>query len=204
MFSIVLLIVFGSGCFLLFFGGGKTPDLRTRLANTPVAERIKEIRRRGSDRQLEQELSECLSYVKNMVALGRGASMSGELLMEELSAMTTGLSACFQDMARCLHVNDREGCAAALSEAIRKPYARDIGAFLAGWEDIAPEDLAVSIEIYRSAIRDERETALRKEDETVSDLIYFPVVANAMAVLLNFIYIAYFIQQKDMLTVLFR
>ena len=204
MFSIVLLIVFGSGCFLLFLYSGKTPDLRARLAASPVAVKIRDIRRSGTERQLEQELSECLSYIKNMVALGRGGSMSGELLMEELSAMTTGLSSCFQDMAYCLHVNDREGCAAALSERIRKPYAKDIGAFLAGWEDIAPEDLVVSIEIYRSAIREERETALRKEDEMMSDLIYFPVVANAMAVLLNFIYIAYFIQQKDMLTLLFR
>ena len=98
----------------------------------------------------------------------------------------------------------QDGCSAALAKRIKKPYAKDIGAFLAAWDDIAPEDLATSVEIYRSAIRDERETALRKEDETVSDLIYFPVVANAMAVLLNFIYIAYFIQQKDMLTILFR
>ena len=38
----------------------------------------------------------------------------------------------------------------------------------------------------------------------VSDLVYFPVVVNAMAVLMNFIYVAYFLQQKEALNVLFN
>ena len=38
--------------------------------------------------------------------------------------------------------------------------------------------------------------------QAVSDLAYFPVVINCMAVLLNFIYVAYFIAQKDQLGML--
>lgn len=153
--------------------------------------------------QMEQELSEALSYIRNLVILGRGESMSGELLMEELADVTKHLSPVFLDMARSLHVNDKERAAQALYKAMGDSSSRDIGAFLARWEDIPPKELASSVEAYRSALRDKRETALRRRDEIVSDLVYFPVIANSMAVLLNFIYVAYFLEQKEALQILF-
>ena len=153
--------------------------------------------------QMEQELSEALSYIRNLVILGRGSSMSGELLMEELSDVTKALSPVFLDMATSLHVNDKERAASALYKAMGDSASRDIGAFLSRWEDIPPAELASSVEAYRSALREKRETALRRRDEVISDLVYFPVIANSMAVLLNFIYVAYFLEQKEALSVLF-
>ena len=50
----------------------------------------------------------------------------------------------------------------------------------------------------------DRLTKQKRRDEMVSDLVYFPVVVNAMAVLMNFIYVAYFLQQKEALNVLFN
>jgi hypothetical protein len=45
-------------------------------------------------------------------------------------------------------------------------------------------------------------TLRKKRDETISDLIYLPVVVNLMIVFINFIYVAYFLDQKEMLTLL--
>jgi uncharacterized protein YneF (UPF0154 family) len=45
-------------------------------------------------------------------------------------------------------------------------------------------------------------TVQKRRDETVSDLIYLPVVINVMLVFINFIYVGYFIDQKEMLTIL--
>ena len=67
-----------------------------------------------------------------------------------------------------------------------------------------PGDLLNTVEVYRSALREDRLTRQKRRDEMVSDLVYFPVVVNAMAVLMNFIYVAYFIQQRDALNVLFN
>ena len=53
-------------------------------------------------------------------------------------------------------------------------------------------------------MREDRLTKQKRRDEMVSDLVYFPVVVNAMAVLMNFIYVAYFLQQKEALNVLFN
>jgi hypothetical protein len=52
-------------------------------------------------------------------------------------------------------------------------------------------------------MKEMRLTARKKKDELVSDLIYLPVVANILIVFLNFIFVAYFVEQKDMLAGLF-
>lgn len=152
---------------------------------------------------MQRDLSESLSYIQNLVAVGRGGRMSAQLLLEELSELSGDLGAVFLSMARCVQVYDRERAAALLSEALPVSCAKGIGELLAGWEDIAPEDLLSTVEAYRSALREDRATRQKRRDEAISDIVYFPVVLNAMAVLMNFIYIAYFLQQKEALSVIF-
>ena len=148
------------------------------------------------------ELSESLAYVKNLVVLGRGGSVSAELLLTELAETSRGLSPAFTDMAHYMHMNERSRAESALDRAIPGSYARDVGIFLAGWEDIAPADLLPNVEMFQAALREDRLTRQKKRDELISDLIYLPVVANCMTVLLNFIYIAYFIPQRESMSML--
>lgn len=129
--------------------------------------------------------------------------MSTQLLLEELSDICPGLKPYYLDMAHSLQVYDKNRAENILYDAIGVSYARDIGSFLAGWEDIPPEDLMSTIDTYRAALREERLTKQKRRDELISDLVYFPVVVNSMAILMNFIYIAYFIQQRDALSILF-
>ena len=107
-------------------------------------------------------------------------------------------------MARCVQLFDKQTAAQQLYDALPFSYAKDIGEFLAGWEDVPPADLLNTVEVYRSALREDRLTKQKRRDEMVSDLVYVPVVVNAMAGLMNFIYVAYFLQQKEALNVLFN
>ena len=153
---------------------------------------------------MQRDLAESLSYIKNLVVIGRGENMSAQLLLEELSELSKDLGPVFLSMARCVQLFDKETAAQQLFEALPFSYAKDIGEFLAGWEDVPPSDLLNTVEVYRSTLREDRLTRQKRRDEMVSDLVYFPVVVNAMAVLLNFIYVAYFIQQRDALSILFN
>ena len=153
---------------------------------------------------MQRDLAESLSYVKNLVVIGRGENMSAQLLLEELSELSKDLGPVFLSMARSIQMFDKETAARQLFEALPFSYAKDIGEFLAGWEDIPPSDLLNTVEVYRSALREDRLTRQKRRDETISDLVYFPVVVNSMVVLLNLIYVAYFLQQKDALSVLFN
>lgn len=157
---------------------------------------------RKKDKMLA-ELAQSLAYIKNITVLGRGRSISAVLLLEELADMFPSLSKVYINMARYLSVNEKDNAKEALYIEMGVSYAKDIGSFLAGWEDIPQDELLSSIDAYSRALRDERATRIKKRDELISDLVYFPVVINCMAVLLNFIYVAYFIEQKEALMGLF-
>ncbi|MBR0051260.1 MAG: hypothetical protein IJP57_04835 [Firmicutes bacterium] len=153
---------------------------------------------------MQRDLAESLSYIKNLVVIGRGENMSAQLLLEELSELSKDLGPVFLSMARCVQLFDKQTAAQQLYDALPFSYAKDIGEFLAGWEDVPPADLLNTVEVYRSALREDRLTKQKRRDEMISDLVYFPVVVNAMAVLMNFIYVAYFLQQREALSVLFN
>lgn len=164
---------------------------------------IKSVRSNINRELMLGELSESLAYVKNVVVLGRGESISAELLLTELADASKKLAPAYTDMAHYLHMNEKLRAGEILGKLIPGSYARDIGSFLAGWEDVEQEELLPAVDMFQTALREERLTRQKKRDEFISDVIYLPVVANCMVVLLNFIYIAYFIPQRESLGLLF-
>ncbi len=212
LLNLIMTIFFCVGIILLMPSSGRSLKDEARgylSASRRLAERsavsgwiyrIKTLRRQE---RMQRELTDCLSYIRNLVIVGRGRNMSGVLMLEELAAISRELSPVFLEMAASLHICDEAKASSELYKLLPFGWAKDIGGFLAAWENIAPQDLLGSIEIYMSALREERVTRQKRRDEMISDLVYFPVVVNAMAVLLNFIYVAYFIQQREALNMLF-
>lgn len=179
---------------LAYIGRGRELAEESRLSAAVkgyIADRRKE--------KMLKELSESLAYINNLVVLGRGKNISAELLLTELSGFCKLLGPVFLDMAHSLHVNERARAEKALEKALGEGFASDIGRFLAGWDDLPPDEMAESVELYSSTLREERESRLRARDELVSDLIYFPAIANSMLVMLNFVYVAFFMQQREAL-----
>ena len=77
--------------------------------------------------------------------------------------------------------------------------AGDYGRLLLQWEKLSPSLLMETLISYQKAIEQVRQTKRKKWDELISDLVYFPVIMNVMLILINFIYVAYFIDQRDAL-----
>ena len=171
--------------------------------STPVYRKLLRIRSaRNRDRSV-QALSECLAYIRNIAILGRADMLSAETVLTELCEFSPRLRNVFSDMLSAIRLGDKARASEALYAATGESCARDIGSFLAGWDDIPPKELLQSIELYRSTLLEARYTRLRRRDELISDLVYFPVVLNCMVVLLNFLYVAYFLQQKEILSLFF-
>ena len=152
---------------------------------------------------MEKELLQALSYVRNNVILGRGKGISSEVLMEELADVTSILKPAFQDMGHFLHICDKEKAQNVLYGYFGTGFSKDLGRFLAEWEEIPSEELLGTIEIYMDSLREDNLEKKQRRDEVVSDLIYFPVVINAMLVLLDFVYVAFLIEQQNFFSQLF-
>ena len=207
----ILLVMFWYGT-ILAFTDGKTAGRRIRAlagkgmcaarSSGPV-KALKALSLRRRSEKLKDELSECLSYTRNIAILGSSRRLSAGELLAALAAQSVLLRPVFLDMAHALNTNDRQRAAGALYSVLREPYAKDIGGFLASWEDTDPDYMLRTLEVYRGMLREERVTRIRKRDELLSDIIYFPVVIDCMVVLLNFLYVAYFLQQKELLQLFF-
>ena len=207
----ILLALFWTGAALVFTDSGKAGRRIRALAGKGMdkagssgpVKAIKTAAARRQKEKLRDELSECLSYTRNIAILGSRQRVSAGELLTALAGQAVLLKPVFLDMAHALNLNDRERAAGALYSVLREPFAKDIGGFLASWEDIEPEGMLQTLEVYRNMLREERITRIRKRDELLSDIIYFPVVLNCMVVLLNFLYVAYFLQQKELLELFF-
>ena len=149
-----------------------------------------------------RELSECLGYIKNIVILGGTAEVGAGTLLCELSEISTALRPVFEEMARYINVNDKESAARCFEAYVNTGLSPGIGSFLTGWDDMPPCELADTIDAYLSLIKEERLTSGKKRNEIISDLIYIPVIINCIVILINFIYVAYFLEEQESLSLL--
>ena len=181
-----------------YYGKGREGFEKSSLSSF-----FKKLKSMGKSDAMQRELSEGLAYVKNIVVLGRGKNVSSELLLTELADISRELSPVYLEMASCMHLNDKEKAEGLLEAAVPGSLSADIARLLTGWEDIDPDELLSTVELYQTSLREERSTKQLKKDELISDMIYFQVVINCMVVLLNFIYVGYFIEQREALKFLF-
>lgn len=208
----VFLLIFWAGIFLLTFSDRY--DLKARAE--AFAGSLKEKSRKGflvryagriktsaASRKMMTEISDCLSFVKNIIMTGRSSGISSQMLLEDLSDISELLSPVFLDMARFMSMNEKNLAVQRMKSAAGGGIAEDVGRFLVGWEELPPEDLLDTVNMYIDTIREDQKTKKRRRDELVSDMIYIPVVLNCMAVLLNFIFVAFFIEQREAFSVLF-
>lgn len=151
----------------------------------------------------EWEIGEAISYMRNAVAMGRGGQMSTGLILEELSELSGVLTPAYLKMLQYLRMNEKDKVVETLWEAAGCELSRDFSRLLLQWEELPPEMLVETLASYQDSLREVRQTRQKKRDEMVSDLIYLPVISNVMLVLVNFIYVAYFIDQRDMLLHMF-
>ena len=210
--SLNLLILFFLGIILLFIPS--KVELKDRIQSlfgtdnanekeTTFSRKAKIVRAKYYKRKYEADLAECLAYIKNNVVLGRGNSISSEVLLSELAEFSKYLDKVFLKMAGYMHVNDKSAAAKCLGNVVGGKYAEDIGRFLAGWDDIPPSELLGTVTAYQDTLRSAMATEQKKRDEVISDLIYLPVVIECMGILLNFVYVGLFLQQREALAILF-
>lgn len=164
---------------------------------------IQKIQKRQRQEKIELELSEAISYLRNAVAMGRGNTMSASLVLEELSELKGMLSQAYMKMLQYLRLNEKEKMMEVLYDATEMELGRDLCRLILQWEELSPHLLVETLESHQKNMREVRITKQKKRDELVSDLIYLPVIINVMLVLINFIYIAYFIDQREALLEMF-
>ncbi len=165
---------------------------------------IKKVRREMKKEKYESEIYEGISYLRNLIAIERGKKMSTPWILEELADLQGIMQPHYLKLLHYVRMNHKEEGLRIFSKDIDSAIANDYGRLLLQWEETEAQHWWETLKTYQGTIKEIKRTKQRKTDELMSDLIYFPVVINVMLVLMNFIYVAYFIEQQKQLLWVFQ
>jgi hypothetical protein len=151
----------------------------------------------------DRELFEAIGTTRNLIASSGSVHLPADALFEQLVRAEGDLSPAFRKALALLRVNRKDEMVRRFSEDVNTPMAGDFIRILAKWDDVSPEKLSSTLLSYQSAIKEARTTALKRRNEIYSDLIYFPAVLNVLVVLMNFIFVSYYLEQRELFEKIF-
>lgn len=152
--------------------------------------------------KVDVEIYEAISFLRNITIVGKGGTLSADSVLEQLMLHRGRLSSIYGKTLRLLRQNQEEEAITYFSQSAGTAISKDFARLLIQWDEIDPKQVLETLLSHQKSIREARLTVQKRQDETVSDLIYLPVVINVMLVFINFIYVGYFIDQREMLTML--
>ncbi len=194
------------GIALLFFNNSKG-DLRRRVEGLKKegGSRLSEtaLLKKRKNQEIDKEVAESISFLRNLLLLGTGRRMSRDFVITRLSRKDGYLKPAFLGMLSRLRVNQREEAMDFFSSYAGTSRAREFAGVLLQWDDLDPLALSEILLSHQKSIGEIRMTEKIRRDETISDLIYLPVVINVLVICVNFIYTSYYLKQQEMFQLLF-
>jgi hypothetical protein len=152
-------------------------------------------------KKMDREIFEAITFLRNLASIEKVRNCSTDSIVEKLSECNGLLQPVFVKMLNLLRVNKPKEAAALFTQKVGTPASRDFAGLLIQWDRLEPGELLETLLSYEKSMKAVRLTDQKKRDEIISDLIYLPVVINILVIFINFIYVAYFIDQKEMLQV---
>jgi hypothetical protein len=153
--------------------------------------------------RVDRELYAALGILRNYARSSGGARTTTDAILEQFAGTDGVLREAFAGCLRMLRTGREQAAVEFFTTRAESDMARDFMMLLMEWDRIAPERLTDTINSFRTAMKETRTTELLRKNEGMSDLVYLPVVVGVLVIFMNFVYIAYFVEQKEMLAELF-
>ena len=158
------------------------------------AKRISAKKRRAA---VENEIYQSASMLENIIILQKNTPKGAAYLIEQIASYSKELKKPFEYMLYYLRLNQKEEAVRAFAEKAGTGSAGEYADILIKMDSINPADLRENVSLLRKRLREEAITYEKKKNEIISDLIYIPVLANVMIIFIDFIYISYYAEQKE-------
>ena len=178
--------------------------LRETLSRAAAAagKRAAGIRTARKHEQVRKELYSALSVLRNH-ASAESVSVTTDYILEQFAQSDGALKGIYADTLRLLRTGRRTEAAEYFAAAAGVELARDYIMIVLDWDAVPPLKLKKTVGAFQNALKEARTTELIRKNETLSDIIYIPVVSGVLVIFVNFIYVAYFAEQRALLAELF-
>lgn len=206
-------LVFSAGVFLIFYYFPH--DIRLERNKLSFKERvglkIDEITRKFKastlminlrNERIDRAVYEDLSYLRNLIIAHKG-EVSSDAVISSLASREGILKKSYIRMLSFLRTGRVKEAENSFRIQTGTDMGGELGSLLVNWEQIPPEHLEEIIVSYRRSIKETNLTRQKKREEIISDLVYLPATLNVFLIFINFVYISYFMQQKEMFEMIF-
>lgn len=164
---------------------------------------LRKIKKMRQEQAVDREIYEAISFMRNVISIESGRETNADFIIERLSKKEGILRETYIKMLSLLRLNKRNEAGKLLEERLNTASGREFAALLLRWDDIDPKELIEVLISHQKGIKEMQLTVQKRREESISDLLYLPVIVNVIFLFINFIYVAYFINQKEMLQLLF-
>ncbi len=138
-------------------------------------------------RKADSELLEIIGFLKNLVTLQSRNSVGAEYIIAELASVAEFTKPAFHMMLNKLRMNRKAEAYEAFSSAIDTDLGRDMAHLLIELDELKPRDLQEVLLMQQRQAQSIKSTRIKRSDETISVLVYLPVIAAIMVIFLDFI-----------------
>jgi len=188
-----------------------TALLRRKLAEAAASlgRRAASFRTAKKEELVCKELYAALSVLRNHASAdgsderAAGASVTTDYILEQFAQTDGVLAKYYAGSLRFLRTGRRSEAIEYFTAAADVELARDFIMLVLDWDAVPPHKLKKTVIAFQNALKETRTTKLIRKNEALSDLVYLPVVACVLVIFVNFIYVAYFAEQRALLAELF-
>lgn len=187
--SIILVIVlFAVSSPKEYFLGHKTPFKLTM-----------DVLMKNHKYKMDLELYKAISQLKNLSIIKQNNPPGAIFIIEQINKFTNITKPIFNRLiAYWSKGQKKEGCE-YFRKAIDTPVGNELANYLLKLDELNPIELKEQLILYQETVRRRRETEKERKNEKRSNLIYVFVVISSLMVILNFVIVAYYIEQMELL-----
>lgn len=183
MENILFKVFFTASLFVL-----TAPRLYIFRWQTPFA-RALFLLNRYHQKKKDEEIYKAVSQLKNLVVVQRDNPMSADFLIEQLAKFTKITKLTFSRTLAMMQEGRMNDAADYFKSETGSKLGAEFANILLKLDQLNPYELEEQLTIIQGSVLDERVTEQMKQQELISNLLFIPIVATAIVILLNFVII---------------
>lgn len=173
-----------------------SPQIKFLGKKTPFAYII-EILHNEHKRKKDMELYRALTQLKNLAIAQQHKPIGADFIIQQLMKFTKITKPTFAKMLSIWRLGQEEKACKFFAEEIGTKLSIELSNIFLKLDKINPYELTEQLTLYQTNVREERRTAKLKNNELISNLLFIPIVASALIILLNFVVIVVYIDQMN-------
>lgn len=143
------------------------------------------------------ELYRAISQLKNIAIAQKDKPLSSDFIIEQLIKFTKLTKKDFIKLLSEFRLGNEETGCREFASNVDTRLALELSNVLIKLDKINPIELKEQLTLYQENLKAERMTKKLKRNETISNIIFIPIISLALIVLLNFVIIVIFLDQMQ-------